>query len=88
MELVDLDMLAFADYVFLADSVDGFQRSVFQLQEMSEEFIMVISPRTTNIMISCGKIPVCSKIYICIYKPIEAVNSFKYLGYYLSYIMD
>ena len=38
------DVLAFADdVVSFGDSEDGLQRSVFQLQEISEEFNVVVS---------------------------------------------
>ena len=48
---------------------------------------MAISIEKTKVMAFQGKLQICSKI--CIYnQPIEQDNSFKYMGYNLSYIMD
>ena len=79
-----LDILMFADdVILLADSEDGLQRSVYQMQCISETYNLEISVTKTKIMAFVGKNHLRTKI--CLYnKPVEQVSSFKYLGYYLS----
>lgn len=81
-----LDTLLYADdQVLFGNNEDELQYSIYHLHLIARNYNLEISTSKTKIMAFQGKLPVRSKI--CIENVIlEQVNTFKYLGYTLTYL--
>jgi hypothetical protein len=80
-----MDKMLFADdQVLIAKSESDLQYSVHNLNKIATKYFLEINTENTKVMAFKGRKPVRSKI--CINnKILEQVNTFNYLGYYLSY---
>jgi hypothetical protein len=76
-------MLFADDQVLIAKSESDVQYSVHNLNKIAAKYFLEINIEETKVMAFKGREPVRSKI--CFYnKTLEQVNTFNYLGYYLS----
>jgi hypothetical protein len=78
------DTMLFADdQILIAKSESDLQYSVHNLNKIATKYSLEINIEKTKVMAFKGRKPVRSKI--CINnKTLEQVNTFSYLGYYLS----
>jgi hypothetical protein len=81
----NMDTMLFADdQVLITKSESVLQYSVHNLNKTAAKYFLEINIEKTKVMAFKGREPVRSKI--CINnKTLEQVNTFYYLGYYLSY---
>jgi hypothetical protein len=81
----NMDTMLFADdQVLTAKSESDLQYSVHNLNKIAAKYFLEINIQKTKVMAFKGQEPVRSKV--CINnKILEQVNTFNYLGYYLSY---